>query len=67
MLWRRASFKRSATMPEASAFPAQAPRRDTQGGGSRRGPNALHRFALEQTVTVNTTAAAGNASLLMQE
>lgn len=31
------------------------------------GPNYLHRFALEQTVTVNTAAAGGNASLLMQE
>ncbi len=28
------------------------------------GPHYLYRFCLEQTITVNTTAAGGNAALL---
>jgi RHH-type proline utilization regulon transcriptional repressor/proline dehydrogenase/delta 1-pyrroline-5-carboxylate dehydrogenase len=31
------------------------------------GPNYLHRFAREQTVSINTAAAGGNASLLTTE
>ena len=33
-------------------------------GPKAGGPNYLHRFATEQTVTVNTAAAGGNAELL---
>jgi RHH-type proline utilization regulon transcriptional repressor/proline dehydrogenase/delta 1-pyrroline-5-carboxylate dehydrogenase len=33
-------------------------------GPKAGGPNYLHRFALEQVVTVNTAAAGGNAALL---
>ena len=33
-------------------------------GPKAGGPNYLHRFALEQVVTVNTAAAGGNAGLL---
>jgi RHH-type proline utilization regulon transcriptional repressor/proline dehydrogenase/delta 1-pyrroline-5-carboxylate dehydrogenase len=33
-------------------------------GPKAGGPNYLHRFATEQTVTINTAAAGGNASLL---
>jgi RHH-type proline utilization regulon transcriptional repressor/proline dehydrogenase/delta 1-pyrroline-5-carboxylate dehydrogenase len=36
-------------------------------GPKAGGPNYLRRFAAEQTVTVNTAAAGGNASLLAQE
>jgi RHH-type proline utilization regulon transcriptional repressor/proline dehydrogenase/delta 1-pyrroline-5-carboxylate dehydrogenase len=36
-------------------------------GPKAGGPNYLHRFALEQVVTVNTAAAGGNASLLAAE
>ena len=36
-------------------------------GPKAGGPNYLHRFALEQVVTVNTAAAGGNASLLTEE
>ena len=36
-------------------------------GPKAGGPNYLHRFALEQVVTVNTAAAGGNASLLSAE
>jgi RHH-type proline utilization regulon transcriptional repressor/proline dehydrogenase/delta 1-pyrroline-5-carboxylate dehydrogenase len=35
-------------------------------GPKAGGPNYLHRFASEQTITVNTAAAGGNASLLAQ-
>ncbi|BAT61738.1 bifunctional protein PutA [Variibacter gotjawalensis] len=35
-------------------------------GPKAGGPAYLHRFALEQTVTTNTTAAGGNASLLAE-
>ena len=37
------------------------------GPDQRQGPNYLHRFALEQVVTINTAAAGGNASLLAEE
>ena len=33
-------------------------------GPKAGGPHYLHRFCAEQTVTVNTTAAGGNAALL---
>jgi RHH-type proline utilization regulon transcriptional repressor/proline dehydrogenase/delta 1-pyrroline-5-carboxylate dehydrogenase len=36
-------------------------------GPKAGGPNYLRRFATEQTVTVNTAAAGGNASLLAQQ
>jgi RHH-type proline utilization regulon transcriptional repressor/proline dehydrogenase/delta 1-pyrroline-5-carboxylate dehydrogenase len=36
-------------------------------GPKAGGPNYLHRFATEQTVTINTAAAGGNASLLTAE
>jgi RHH-type proline utilization regulon transcriptional repressor/proline dehydrogenase/delta 1-pyrroline-5-carboxylate dehydrogenase len=36
-------------------------------GPKAGGPNYLHRFALEQVVTINTAAAGGNASLLAEE
>ena len=36
-------------------------------GPKAGGPNYLRRFAAEQTITVNTAAAGGNASLLAQE
>jgi len=36
-------------------------------GPKAGGPNTLRRFAAEQVVTVNTTAAGGNASLLAQD
>jgi RHH-type proline utilization regulon transcriptional repressor/proline dehydrogenase/delta 1-pyrroline-5-carboxylate dehydrogenase len=36
-------------------------------GPKAGGPNYLRRFASEQVVTVNTTAAGGNAGLLAQE
>jgi RHH-type proline utilization regulon transcriptional repressor/proline dehydrogenase/delta 1-pyrroline-5-carboxylate dehydrogenase len=36
-------------------------------GPKAGGPNYLRRFAAEQTVTVNTAAAGGNASLLAQD
>jgi RHH-type proline utilization regulon transcriptional repressor/proline dehydrogenase/delta 1-pyrroline-5-carboxylate dehydrogenase len=36
-------------------------------GPKAGGPNYLHRFATEQTVTINTAAAGGNASLLTTE
>jgi RHH-type proline utilization regulon transcriptional repressor/proline dehydrogenase/delta 1-pyrroline-5-carboxylate dehydrogenase len=36
-------------------------------GPKAGGPNYLHRFALEQVVTVNTAAAGGNAALLSGE
>jgi RHH-type proline utilization regulon transcriptional repressor/proline dehydrogenase/delta 1-pyrroline-5-carboxylate dehydrogenase len=36
-------------------------------GPKAGGPNYLHRFALEQVVTVNTAAAGGNAALLSAE
>src|SRR5579883_558056 len=36
-------------------------------GPKAGGPNYLHRFALEQTLTINTAAAGGNASLLAEE
>ena len=36
-------------------------------GPKAGGPNYLHRFALEQVVTVNTAASGGNASLLSAE
>jgi RHH-type proline utilization regulon transcriptional repressor/proline dehydrogenase/delta 1-pyrroline-5-carboxylate dehydrogenase len=36
-------------------------------GPKAGGPNYLRRFASEQTITVNTAAAGGNASLLAQE
>ncbi len=36
-------------------------------GPKAGGPNYLHRFALEQVVTVNTAAAGGNASLLAED
>jgi RHH-type proline utilization regulon transcriptional repressor/proline dehydrogenase/delta 1-pyrroline-5-carboxylate dehydrogenase len=40
----------------------------TSGTGPKAGgPNYLRRFATEQTVTINTAAAGGNASLLAQE
>jgi RHH-type proline utilization regulon transcriptional repressor/proline dehydrogenase/delta 1-pyrroline-5-carboxylate dehydrogenase len=35
-------------------------------GPKAGGPNYLHRFALEQVVTVNTAASGGNASLLAE-
>ncbi len=34
-------------------------------GPNAGGPNYVRRFAVERTVTINTTAAGGNASLLM--
>jgi RHH-type proline utilization regulon transcriptional repressor/proline dehydrogenase/delta 1-pyrroline-5-carboxylate dehydrogenase len=36
-------------------------------GPKAGGPNYLHRFALEQVVTVNTAASGGNATLLSDE
>ncbi len=36
-------------------------------GPKAGGPNYLRRFATEQTVTINTAAAGGNAGLLAQE
>jgi RHH-type proline utilization regulon transcriptional repressor/proline dehydrogenase/delta 1-pyrroline-5-carboxylate dehydrogenase len=36
-------------------------------GPKAGGPNYLHRFALEQVVTVNTAASGGNAALLADE
>src|SRR5690606_30515457 len=36
-------------------------------GPKAGGPNYLRRFATEQTVTINTAAAGGNASLLTME
>ncbi len=36
-------------------------------GPKAGGPNYLHRFALEQVVTVNTAASGGNATLLADE
>jgi RHH-type proline utilization regulon transcriptional repressor/proline dehydrogenase/delta 1-pyrroline-5-carboxylate dehydrogenase len=36
-------------------------------GPKAGGPNDLHRFALEQVVTVNTAAVGGNAALLADE
>jgi RHH-type proline utilization regulon transcriptional repressor/proline dehydrogenase/delta 1-pyrroline-5-carboxylate dehydrogenase len=36
-------------------------------GPKAGGPSYLHRFALEQVVTINTAAAGGNASLLAEE
>ncbi|MBI3702763.1 MAG: bifunctional proline dehydrogenase/L-glutamate gamma-semialdehyde dehydrogenase PutA [Rhizobiales bacterium] len=36
-------------------------------GPKAGGPNYLHRFALEQVMTVNTTAAGGNAALLSDD
>jgi RHH-type proline utilization regulon transcriptional repressor/proline dehydrogenase/delta 1-pyrroline-5-carboxylate dehydrogenase len=36
-------------------------------GPKAGGPNYLHRFALEQVVTVNTAASGGNAALLAEE
>ncbi len=36
-------------------------------GPKAGGPNYVRRFATEQTVTINTTAAGGNASLLTTE
>jgi RHH-type proline utilization regulon transcriptional repressor/proline dehydrogenase/delta 1-pyrroline-5-carboxylate dehydrogenase len=36
-------------------------------GPKAGGPNYLHRFALEQVVTINTTAAGGNATLLAEK
>ncbi|MCK9907978.1 bifunctional proline dehydrogenase/L-glutamate gamma-semialdehyde dehydrogenase PutA [Microbacteriaceae bacterium K1510] len=36
-------------------------------GPKAGGPNYLHRFTLEQVVTINTAAAGGNASLLAEE
>ena len=36
-------------------------------GPKAGGPHYLHRFATEQTVTVNTAAVGGNASLLTME
>jgi RHH-type transcriptional regulator, proline utilization regulon repressor / proline dehydrogenase / delta 1-pyrroline-5-carboxylate dehydrogenase len=36
-------------------------------GPKAGGPNYLRRFATEQTVTINTAAAGGNATLLMQD
>ena len=36
-------------------------------GPKAGGPNYLHRFALEQVVTVNTAAAGGNATLLSED
>jgi RHH-type proline utilization regulon transcriptional repressor/proline dehydrogenase/delta 1-pyrroline-5-carboxylate dehydrogenase len=36
-------------------------------GPKAGGPNYLHRLALEQTVTVNTAASGGNATLLSEE
>jgi RHH-type proline utilization regulon transcriptional repressor/proline dehydrogenase/delta 1-pyrroline-5-carboxylate dehydrogenase len=35
-------------------------------GPKAGGPNYLHRFAIEQTVSVNTAAAGGNATLLTE-
>ena len=41
--------------------------RDSSGTGPKAGgPNYLRRFATEQVVTVNTSAAGGNASLLAE-
>jgi len=37
------------------------------GTGRSRRPNYLRRFATEQTVTINTAAAGGNATLLSSE
>jgi RHH-type proline utilization regulon transcriptional repressor/proline dehydrogenase/delta 1-pyrroline-5-carboxylate dehydrogenase len=36
-------------------------------GPKAGGPNYLHRFALEQVVTINTAASGGNATLLAEE
>jgi len=36
-------------------------------GPKAGGPYYLHRFATEQTVTINTAAVGGNASLLTME
>jgi RHH-type proline utilization regulon transcriptional repressor/proline dehydrogenase/delta 1-pyrroline-5-carboxylate dehydrogenase len=36
-------------------------------GPKAGGPNYLRRFAIEQTVTINTAAAGGNATLLSTE
>jgi RHH-type proline utilization regulon transcriptional repressor/proline dehydrogenase/delta 1-pyrroline-5-carboxylate dehydrogenase len=36
-------------------------------GPKAGGPNYVRRFALEQTVTINTAAAGGNASLLADD
>ncbi|HET7192342.1 MAG TPA: aldehyde dehydrogenase family protein, partial [Pseudolabrys sp.] len=36
-------------------------------GPKAGGPDYLHRFALEQVVTVNTAASGGNAALLTEE
>jgi RHH-type proline utilization regulon transcriptional repressor/proline dehydrogenase/delta 1-pyrroline-5-carboxylate dehydrogenase len=35
-------------------------------GPKAGGPNYLHRFAIEQVVTVNTAASGGNATLLSE-
>ena len=36
-------------------------------GPKAGGPNYLHRFTIEQVVTVNTAASGGNATLLSDE
>jgi RHH-type proline utilization regulon transcriptional repressor/proline dehydrogenase/delta 1-pyrroline-5-carboxylate dehydrogenase len=36
-------------------------------GPKAGGPDYLHRFALEQVVTVNTAASGGNATLLSED
>jgi RHH-type proline utilization regulon transcriptional repressor/proline dehydrogenase/delta 1-pyrroline-5-carboxylate dehydrogenase len=36
-------------------------------GPKAGGPNYLHRFAIEQVLTVNTAASGGNAALLSEE
>lgn len=36
-------------------------------GPKAGGPNYLHRFSLEQVVTVNTAASGGNATLLAED
>ena len=50
---RQPAVRRQRTCPAPGRRPA--------------GPNYLHRFALEQVVTVNTAASGGNATLLSDE
>ena len=48
--------------------PSRSAARCLSGTGPKAGgPNYLRRFATEQTVTINTAAAGGNASLLTAE
>jgi hypothetical protein len=51
-------------MPFAAVLWENPPRFFELFGSSGGGPHYVPRFATEKTVTVNTTAAGGNASLL---